>query len=69
MENTFDLKRVGNMYVYFRNPNCPKQAQNQPRKLESVVKFLTDEDFCVLVFVAASTSYLYSRFFCLIDEL
>ena len=45
MENTFDLKRVGNMYVYFRNPNCPKQAQNQPRKLESVVKFLTDEDF------------------------
>jgi hypothetical protein len=45
MENTFNLKRVGNMDVYFRNPSCPKQAQNQPRELERVVKFLTDEDF------------------------
>jgi hypothetical protein len=45
MENTFNLKRVGNMDVYFRNPSCPKQAQNQPRELERIVKFLTDEDF------------------------
>jgi hypothetical protein len=45
MENTFNLKKVGNMDVYFRNPNCPKQAQNQPKELERVVKILTDEDF------------------------
>ena len=45
MENTFILKRVGDKDVFFRNPNCPKQAQNQPKELERVVKFLTGEDF------------------------
>ena len=45
MENTFNLKRVGDIDVFFRNPNCPKQAPNQPKELERVVKFLTGEDF------------------------
>ena len=45
MENTFILKRVGDIDVFFRNPNCPKKAPNQPKELERVVKFLTDEDF------------------------
>ena len=45
MESTFILKRVGDIDVFFRNPNCPKQAPNQPKELERVVKFLTGEDF------------------------
>ena len=45
MENTFELKKVGNLDVFFRNPNIPLQDSNQAKELEKMVKFLTDEDF------------------------
>ena len=45
MENTFKLKQVGDLDVFFRNPNVPLQDSNQPKELERVVKFLTNEDF------------------------
>ena len=45
MVNTFQLKKVGDLDVFFRNPNVPLQASNQPEELERVVKFLTNEDF------------------------
>ena len=45
MENTFKLRKVGNIDVFFRNPNVPLLAQNQLKELERVVKFLTNEEF------------------------
>ena len=45
MENTLQLKRVGDLDVFFRNPNIPIQDSNQAKELEKMVKFLTDEDF------------------------
>ena len=45
MDNTFKLKKVGNLDVYFRNPNAPLQASNQQKELEAVIKFLTNEEF------------------------
>ena len=45
MENTLQLKRVGDLDVFFRNPNIPIQDSNQAKELEKMVNFLTDEDF------------------------
>jgi hypothetical protein len=48
MENTYKLKKVGNLDVSFRNPNAPLYASNQPKELERAVKFLTDEDLKIM---------------------
>jgi hypothetical protein len=45
MENTYKLKKISNLDVYFRNPNAPLYTSNQAKELEKAIKFLTDEDF------------------------
>ena len=45
MENTLNLRRVGNLDVYFRNPRDCNKSTNQPLELEKMIKFLTGEDF------------------------
>ena len=45
MKNTFYLKKVGNLDVFFRNPDASLQAANQPKELERAIKLLTNEDF------------------------
>jgi len=45
MENTFNLKRVGDLKVFFRNPNDCNKSHNQALELEKMIKFLTGEDF------------------------
>ena len=45
MISSFELKRIGNMDVLFRNPDFPRQAKTQPEELENVIKFLANEEF------------------------
>lgn len=45
MESYVELKKVGNLDVFFRNPNYPRQAKTQPEELEIIIQFLTSEEF------------------------
>ena len=48
MENTLNLKRVGELKVFFRNPNDSNKSHNQALELEKMIKFLTGEDFKIV---------------------
>ncbi len=45
MEDILEIKRIGDIDVYFRKPFQPLISKSQPNELELVIKHLTNEDF------------------------
>ena len=45
MEEVLEIKRIGDIDVYFRKPFKPLTSKSQPEELELIVKHLTNEDF------------------------
>lgn len=45
MKDKLEIRKIGNINVYFRKNNTPLSGKSQPEELELVVKYLTGEDF------------------------
>jgi hypothetical protein len=45
MVDMLELRKIGDILVYFRKENEIKEASNQQLEHERIIKVLTDEDF------------------------
>ena len=45
MDDKLEIRRIGNIDVYFRKPFEPLTAKSQPEELELMIKHLTGEEF------------------------
>ena len=45
MDDKLEIRRIGDIDVYFRKTFEPLTAKSQPKELELMIKYLTNEDF------------------------
>ena len=45
MDDKLEIRRIGDIDVYFRKTFEPLTAKSQPKELELMIKYLTGEEF------------------------